>query len=105
MGKNFETIIKYDNKQYMLSMADIPEQRVFEIMIFPFKDATVDNNGVYCYRTKLPEFAARRIRDIHNYPEKYLSNEAIEAYLACKKCGEWCCTLCKYLDIKTLQKI
>ena len=78
--------------------------KVFEIMIFPIKDATVDNNEVFCYRTMFQESASHRARDIYDHPEKYLSDAAIEAYLACKKCGEWCCTLCKYFDIRTLQR-
>ena len=104
MKDNFQTTIEYNGKQYMLSMVYIPKMRVFEIMLFPIKGATIDNNEVFCYRTMFQESASHRIKDICDHPEKYLSNEAIEAYLACQKCGEWCCTLCKYLDIRTLQR-
>lgn len=104
MKDNLKTIIKHNNKQYMLSMVYISEMKVFEIMLFPIKDATIDNNEVFCYRTMFQEVASCKARDILDYPEKYLSDEAIEAYLACKKCGEWCCTLCKYFDIRTLQR-
>ena len=103
MRKILKTIIEHKDKQYMLSMVYISEMKVFEIMIFPIKDATVDNNEVFCYRTMFHEAASHRARDIYDYPEKYLSDEAIEAYLACKKCGEWCCTLCQYFDISISQ--
>jgi hypothetical protein len=105
MKDNFKTTIEYNSKQYMLSMIYISGMKIFEIMLFPMKDATVDSNEVFCYRTMFQESASHRIKDICDYPEKYLSDEAIEAYLACQKCGEWCCTLCKYFDIRTLQRI
>ena len=98
MKDNFQTTIEYNGKQYMLSMIYISEMRIFEIMLFPIKGATIDNNEVSCYRTMFHEAASQRSRDIYDYPEKYLSDEAIEAYLACKKCNEWCCTLCKYFE-------
>ena len=105
MRKILKTIIEYNDKQYMLSMVYISEMKVFETMIFPIKDATVDNNEVYCSRTMFQEVASLRARDIYDYPEKYLSDEAIEAYLACKNCNEWCCTLCKYFNYETLQEL
>ena len=104
MEEILKIIIEYNDKQYMLSMVYILKMKVFEIMLFPMKDDNVNNNEVFCYTIMSQKAASHRIKDILDYPEKYLCDEAIEAYLACKKCSEWCCTLCKYFDIRTLQR-
>ena len=95
-------IIEHNNKIYQLSAVKL--NGVFEIMVFPIENGVVSNNEVYCFRTARVNEFHNKYKDIYYHSEKYLSDEAIEKYLACQKCSEWCCTLCKYLDIRTLQR-
>ena len=93
MAKN---IIKYNEKEYQLSSVYFDKMKLFEIMIFPIENGIVSGNEVYCKRTHNLIFANEVYIDIKFNPEKYLSDKAIEKYLACKNCHEWCCTMCKY---------
>lgn len=83
-------IIQYNGKEYKLSITFIEKIKLFEIMIFPIENGIVSNNEVCYFRTAN--------MDIYENIEKYLSDKAIEKYLACKKCHEWCCTMCKYFE-------
>ena len=89
-------IIKYEDKEYQLS--GIKTNNVFEIMVFPIENEIINNNEVYCFRTPRIEQLEYKYRDILYYPEKYLTKKAIEKYLACRDCYEWCCTMCKYFE-------
>lgn len=84
-------IIQYNGKEYKLSITFIEKIKLFEIMIFPIENGIVSNDEVCCFRTV-------NINDIYENIEKYLSDKAIEKYLACKNCHEWCCTMCKYFE-------
>lgn len=87
-------IIKYRDKEYQLSAVKI--SNVFETMIFPVENEIVYGNEVYCFRTTKIEKYEAKYKDILYHPEKYLTEKAIEKYLACRDCQEWCCTMCKY---------
>ena len=91
-------IIKYDNKEYQLSTVFIKNMALFETMIFPIENNIVSGNEVYCYRTMDAGESKYKHEDIYENTEKYLSDKAIEKYLACKNCHEWCCTMCKYFE-------
>lgn len=94
-------IIKYNEKEYQLSTVLIENNMsVFETMIFPIENGIVSGNEVYCFRTLRSGESQRKHADIYYHPEKYVSNEVIEQYLACKDCNEWCCTLCQYSELK-----
>lgn len=89
-------IIKYNEKEYQLSTVFLENMDLFETMIFPIENGTVSENEVYCSRTMDAEESKYKHEDIYKNAEKYLSDKAIEKYLACKNCHEWCCTMCKY---------
>lgn len=89
-------IIKYNEKEYQLSSVFIEKMGLFETMIFPIENGIISGSEVFCYRTHYLELANEVYTRIKLYPEKYLSDKAIEKYFACKKCEEWCCTMCKY---------
>ena len=91
-------IIKYDNKEYQLSTIYIENMAIFETMIFPIENGKVSGKEVYCFRTLRANESKWKHTDIYEHPEKYVSNRAIEKYLACKKCDEWCCTMCKHSE-------
>lgn len=89
-------IIKYNEKEYQLSTVYLEKMKIYETMIFPIENGLISGNEVYCNRT-MDAFESRYVhRDILDNLEKYLSDKAIERYFACKKCEEWCCTMCKY---------
>ena len=87
-------VIKYKDKEYQLSTVKV--SNVFETMIFPVENEIVYGNEVYCFRTTRAGSSHDKHQDIYENPEKYLSEKAIEKYLACRDCSEWCCTMCKY---------
>lgn len=87
-------IIKYNDKEYQLSTVNI--DGCFETMIFPIKDGVISGKEVYMARLYHARQSCDLHGDIYYHPEKYLSDKAIEKYLACKNCHEWCCTMCKY---------
>ena len=89
-------IIKHNEKEYQLSMVYLDDFRVFDIMVFPIENDAVSGNEIFCNRTSRPEYANVIYTDIKTNPKKYLSDRAIEKYLACKECKEWCCTMCKH---------
>lgn len=89
-------IIKYNEKEYQLSTVFIENMGLFETMIFPIENGIVSGNEVYCFRTVRAGESKNKHEDIYENVEKYLSDVAIEKYLACKNCYEWCCTMCKY---------
>lgn len=91
-------IIQYNGKEYKLSIKFIEKIKLFEIMIFPIENGIVSNNEVYCFRTINANELECKYTDIYENVKKYLSDEAIEMYLACKNCHEWCCTMCKYFE-------
>ena len=84
-------IIQYNGKEYKLSITFIEKIKLFKIIIFPIENGIVSNNEV-CY------FRTINVNDIYENMEKYLSDKAIEKYLVCKNCHEWCCTMCKYFE-------
>lgn len=84
-------IIQYNGKEYKLSIVFIEKIKMFETIIFPIENGIVSNNEV-CY------FRTTNVNDIYENMEKYLSDKAIEKYLTCKNCHEWCCTMCKYFE-------
>ena len=67
-------------------------------MPFSIGNIIVSGNEVYCYRTVNVGASKNKHADIYENVEKYLSDKAIEKYLACRKCNEWCCTMCKYFE-------
>ena len=87
-------VLEYENNKYQLSTVNL--NGVFETMIFPIENGIVSGNEVYCFRTMDAGSSHNKHKDIYNHCDKYLSDKAIEKYLACKNCQEWCCTLCKY---------
>lgn len=89
-------IIKYKEKEYQLSTVFIENMGLFETMIFPIENGIVSGSEVYCYRTARAGESKNKHEDIYENVEKYLSDKAVEKYLACKNCYEWCCTMCKY---------
>lgn len=89
-------VIKYNEKEYQLSTVFLENMALFETMIFPIENGIVSGNEVYCYRTVNADASKDKHKDIYENTEKYLSDKAIEKYLACRKCHEWCCTMCKY---------
>lgn len=89
-------IIKYNEKEYQLSTVFLEKMALFETMVFPIENGIVSGNEVYCYRTRDAGESKYKYTDIYENTEKYLSDKAIEKYFACKKCNEWCCTMCKY---------
>jgi hypothetical protein len=89
-------IIKYNEKEYQLSTVHIENMAMFETMIFPIENGIVSGKEVYCYRTTDVGKSQSKHKDIYYNAEKYLSERAIEKYLACKNCYEWCCTMCRY---------
>lgn len=89
-------IIKHNEKEYQLSTTFIDNMALFETMIFPIENGIVSGSEVYCYRTRYAGESKYKHNDIYENPEKYLSDKAIEGYLACKNCHEWCCTMCQY---------
>ena len=91
-------IIKHNEKEYQLSTVFMENVGLFETMIFPIENGIVSGNEVFCHRTSHIALANEVYTDIKTYPEKYLSDKAIEKYLACKNCYEWCCTMCKYFE-------
>lgn len=91
-------IIKYDNKEYQLSTIYIENMITFETMIFPIENGKVSGEEVYCFRTLRVNESKWKHTDIYKHPEKYVSNKAIEKYLTCKNCNEWCCTMCKHSE-------
>lgn len=91
-------IIKYNEKEYQLSTVFIENMAVFETMIFPIENGIVSGSEVYCYRTRDAGNSKYKHEDIYENVEKYLSDKAIEKYLVCKNCHEWCCTMCKYFE-------
>lgn len=91
-------IIKYNEKEYQLSTVFIENMDLFETMIFPIENGIVSGDEVYCYRTMDAEESKCKYEDICENVEKYLSANAIEKYLACRNCYNWCCTMCKYFE-------
>lgn len=91
-------IIQYNKKEYQLSTVFIEKMKLFETMIFPIENGIVSGNEVYCFRTMDAGKSRYKHIDIYENVEKYLSDKAIEKYLACKNCSEWCCTMCKYFE-------
>ena len=89
-------IIKYNEKEYQLSSVYLENMCLFETMIFTIENGIVSGNEVFCHRTSHIALANEVHIDIKTHPEKYLSDKAIEKYFACKKCEEWCCTMCEY---------
>lgn len=89
-------IIKYNEKEYQLSTVYLEKMKIYETMIFPVENGVVSGNEVYCNRTMDVEESKYKHIDIYKNAEKYLSDKAIEKYFACKKCEEWCCTMCSY---------
>lgn len=79
-------IIQYDGKEYQLSTVLLEPSNVFETMIFPIEDEVVSGNAVYCYRTTKAGQSMKKHEDVYDHPEKYVSEKAIEKYLACSKC-------------------
>ena len=93
-------IIIYNEKEYQLSTIFIDTASIFETMIFPIENGIVSGNEVFCHRVYNAENSKNTHEDICNNPEKYLSDKAIEQYFACKRCNEWCCTLCEHAPTK-----
>ena len=91
-------IIKYKEKEYQLSTVFIENMGLFETMIFPIENGIVSGSEVYYYRTARAGESKNKHEDIYYHPEKYLSDKAIEKYLACRDCSEWYCTMCKYFE-------
>ena len=91
-------IIKYNEKEYQLSTVFLENMSLFETMIFPIENGIISGNEVYCFRTMDAGESKYKHIDIYENVEKYLSDKAIEKYLACKNCYEWCCTMCKYFE-------
>lgn len=89
-------IIKYNEKEYQLSTVNI--NGCFETMIFPIENGIISGNEVYCFRTVRASESHNKHRDIYYHYDKYLSDKAIEKYLVCKNCHEWCCTMCRYFE-------
>lgn len=89
-------IIKYNEKEYQLSTVFIENMALFETMIFPIENGIASGSEVHCSRTMDAGESKYKHEDIYKNPEKYLSDRAIEKYFACKKCEEWCCTMCKH---------
>ena len=89
-------IIKYNDKEYQLSTIYIENMAIFETMIFSIENNKISGKEVYCFRTSRAGESQMKHGDIYYHPEKYVSDKAIEKYLACKSCDEWCCTMCKY---------
>lgn len=75
-------IITYNNKAYQLSTINI--DGMFETMIFPIINGNVSGNEVYCFRTFKSGESKNKHADIYYYPEKYLSEDAIDEYLRSK---------------------
>lgn len=96
--KMIKDIIQYNKKEYKLSTIFIEKIKLFETMIFPIENGIISNNEVYCFRTANVNESKYKYVDICENVEKYLSDKAIEKYLACKDCHEWCCTMCKYFE-------
>ena len=91
-------IIKHNEKEYQLSTVFLKNMSLFETMIFPIENGIISGNEIYCYRTKDVGESKNKHAEIYENVEKYLSDKAIEKYLACRKCNEWCCTMCKYFE-------
>ena len=89
-------VIKYNKKDYQLSTVFLENMALFETMIFSIENGVVSGEEVYCFRTMDAGESKYKHEDIYESPEKYLSDKAIEKYFACKKCEEWCCTMCQY---------
>lgn len=92
--------IEYNEKSYQLITVHKEKQKLYETTIFPVEKDVISGHEIYCCRMSFKESAYIKHKDILKNPEKYLSDKAIEAYFACKKCNEWCCTLCPYLPYK-----
>ena len=93
-----KNIIKYNGKEYQLSTVFLNKMALFEIMIFPIENGIVSDNEVFCHRTSHIALANEVYTDVKAHPEKYLLDKAVEKYFACRKCKEWCCTMCKYFE-------
>lgn len=93
-------IIEYNEKEYQLSGIFIEKMASYEIMIFPIENGVVSDDEVFYHRTDKIALANAVYTDIKFHPEKYLSDKAIEKYLACRNCREWCCTMCKYFGFE-----
>lgn len=89
-------VIRYNEKEYQLSTVFLENMALFETMIFPIENGIVSGNEIYCFRTMDAGESKYKHIDIYENAEKYLSDKAIEKYFACKKCEEWCCTMCPY---------
>ena len=89
-------IIKHNEKEYQLSTVFIENMALYETMIFPIENGIVSDDEVYCYRTMDIAESKYKRKDIYENVEKYLSDKAIEKYLACRNCCNWCCTMCRY---------
>ena len=94
-------IIKHNGKEYQLSTVLIENMGVFETMIFPIENGIVSGKDVYCFITTIAGESKNKHEDIYENVEKYLSDKAVEKYLACKNCHEWCCTMCRYFGENT----
>lgn len=91
-------ILKYKDEEFQLSTVFIENIGLFETMIFPIENGIVSGSEVYCFRTIDAGASKYKHEDIYENAEKYLSDKAIEKYLACRNCHEWCCTLCQYFE-------
>ena len=80
----FKDYINYNNKLYQVSTVTLPQYGM-ETMIFPVKGGIVSGKEVYCFRTTKPGEAVHKHMDIYAHPEKYLSEEAINAYFKSKE--------------------
>ena len=77
--------ITYNEKSYQISTVKLHRYGIVETMVFPVEDGIVSGKEVYCLRTTKPGEAVHKHMDIYAHPEKYLSEEAINAYFKSKE--------------------
>ena len=80
-------IIKYGNKEYLLSTVYIENMITFETMIFPIENGRISGREVYCFRTLDAGESKYKHEHIYYHSENYISDEAIAKYL--KEKEEW----------------
>lgn len=73
--------IYYKNQKFVVDTRYLDNECCWETMIFRVEDVEINNNEVYIFRTFVPEEAMKKHSTIMRFPDRYVSEKAIQAYL------------------------